>query len=277
MGKIIAVTSGKGGVGKTMSTINMALAAVKSGAKVLIVDGDLGLSNVDVVMGLEVKGTLKDVLEGHASISDIVSQTKIGVDVISSGTGIARLANMSPVSRSFLVHELSRLPDLYDYVFIDTGAGISESVLSLNSVSDIFVVITTPEPHSITDAYAMIKVMAEEHDRHECALVINQTINKDEGLRIAMRIADVAKLYCGSTVHFAGSVETDTNLIRAVLARRVGSDNAMASICGQGWGQAWCKVLQLINSGNFSDSSGGLGRVWDAMATPIGERQFLDP
>jgi flagellar biosynthesis protein FlhG len=277
MGKIIAVTSGKGGVGKTMTTINMALAASRSQARVLIVDGDLGLSNVDVVMGLSTPGTLQDVLDGHSTIKDIVATTSVGIDVISSGTGIAKLANMSPVSRSFLVHELSRLPDTYDYVFIDTGAGISESVLALNSVSDLFVVVTTPEPHAITDAYAMIKVMAEEHDRHECALIVNQTINQGEGRRIATRIAEVAKLYSGSNVHFAGAVETDTNLIRAVLARRVGSDNALASICGQGWGQAWCSILQMIKTADLSTSSEGLGRVWHALANPSGERQFIDP
>ena len=138
MGKIVSVTSGKGGVGKTMSTINMALAAAKSGSRILIVDGDLGLSNVDVVMGLEPKGTLKDVLDGHAEISEIVSHTSMGIDVISSGSGVTQLANMTPLSRSFLVHELSRLPDIYDYVFVDTGAGISESVLTLNAVSSLF-------------------------------------------------------------------------------------------------------------------------------------------
>ncbi len=277
MGKIIAVTSGKGGVGKTMTTINMALAASRSQARVLIVDGDLGLSNVDVVMGLSTPGTLQDVLDGHSTIKDIVATTSVGIDVISSGTGIAKLANMSPVSRSFLVHELSRLPDTYDVVFIDTGAGISESVLALNSVSDLFVVVTTPEPHAITDAYAMIKVMAEEHDRHECALIVNQTINQGEGRRIATRIAEVAKLYSGSNVHFAGAVETDTNLIRAVLARRVGSDNALTSICGQGWGQAWCSILQMIKTTDLSTASVGLGRVWHALANPSSERQFIDP
>lgn len=277
MGKIIAVTSGKGGVGKTMSTINMAMAAAKSGARILIVDGDLGLSNVDVVMGLEPRGTLQDVLDGRAAVSDIISTTRIGIDVISSGTGIAKLANMTPLSRSFLVHELSRLPDSYDFVFVDTGAGISDAVMTLNLVSDVFVVVTTPEPHAITDAYALIKIMAEEHDRHDCALIVNQTKSPDEGKRVAARIAEVAKLYCGSNVHYAGSVANDTNLLRAVLARRVGSDGALASLCGQGWSQAWCEVLQLLNSGNFSQRSGGLGSVWQAMSTPATPRQNLDP
>jgi flagellar biosynthesis protein FlhG len=277
MGKIISVTSGKGGVGKTMSTINMALAASKSGSRVLIVDGDLGLSNVDVVMGLDPRGTLQDVLDGHASVADIISTTKIGIDVISSGTGITKLANMTPLSRSFLVHELSKLPDFYDFVFVDTGAGISESVLTLNLVSDIFVVVTTPEPHAITDAYALIKIMAEEHDRHECALIVNQTVNSDEGRRVAAKIADVAKTYCGSQVHYVGSVSADANLVRAVLARRVGSDSALSSLCGQGWSQSWCQVLQLLNSGIFIQRSEGLGSVWQAISAPIGARQNLDP
>ena len=276
MGKIIAVTSGKGGVGKTMTTINMALACAKSGAKVLIVDGDLGLSNVDVVMGLDPKGSLKDVLDGRLVIGDIVTQTQVGIDVISSGSGVAQLANMTPLSRSFLVHELSRLPDIYDYVFVDTGAGISDSVLTLNSISDMFVVVTTPEPHAITDAYALIKLMAEDHDRYECALVVNQVINTDEGRRVASRLADVAKLYCGTIVHHAGSVTTDASLVRTILARRVGSENAFNSLCGQGWGQAWCNVLQLINKQENLPRSEVLPVLWSAMSQPTLGRQKVD-
>lgn len=277
MGKIIAITSGKGGVGKTMSTINMALACSKSGARVLIVDGDLGLSNVDVVMGLDPKGTLKDVLDGRMAVADIITRASQGLDVISSGSGVAQLANMTPLSRSFLVHELSRLPDIYDYVFVDTGAGISESVLTLNSVSDLFVVVTTPEPHAITDAYALIKLMAEEHDRYECALVVNQVINNDEGRRIANRLAEVAKLYCGTNVRYAGSVSTDHGLIRTILARKVGSENALNSLCGQGWGQSWCQILEIINSNENMSRSNVLPALWTAMSQPMIHRQKVDP
>lgn len=277
MGRIISITSGKGGVGKTMSTINMALAASRSGARTLIVDGDLGLSNVDVVMGLEPTGTLFDVLNGNVPIYDIIVRSSLGIDVISSGTGINKLANMSPLSRSILVHELTKLPDCYDFIFVDTGAGISDSVLTLNLVSDIFIVVTTPEPHAITDAYALIKVMAEEHDRHECALIVNQTASSEEGRRVASRIADVAKQYCGSKVYFAGSVVTDTSLLRAVLARKVGRDGALSSLCGQGWGQAWNEVVQLLNNGQISRCSAGLADLWGAVSKPSSERQILDP
>jgi len=277
MGRIISVTSGKGGVGKTMSTINMALACAKAGSRVLIVDGDLGLSNVDVVMGLEPKATLKNVLDGQMSISDVVSRTAYGIDVISSGSGVSQLANMTPLSRSFLVHELKRLPDNYDFVFLDTGAGISDSVLTLNSVSDLFVVVTTPEPHAITDAYALIKLMAEDHDRYECALIVNQVINNDEGKKIAAKIAAVAKLYCGSMVQHAGSVVTDVSLVRTILARKVGSENAMTSLCGQGWGQAWCNISELLNNDKIGRRSDGLGAVWQAMSSSNGNRQILDP
>ena len=277
MGNIISVTSGKGGVGKTMTTINMALSASKAGARVLIVDGDLGLSNVDVVMGLDPKGTLKHVLDGEMSVADIISKTTLGIDVISSGSGVTQLANMTSLTRSFLVHELSRLPDIYDLVFIDTGAGISESVLSLNSISDLFIVVTTPEPHAITDAYALIKVMAEEHDRHHCALVVNQAINNDEGRRVAKRIAEVAKMYCGSDVRHAGTVLNDSNLIRAILARKVGTHESLSSLCGQGWSQTWCAVSEIINSTKFTGRSGGLSDVWKALSSPTSIRQNLDP
>ena len=275
MGKIIAVTSGKGGVGKTMSTINMALSAAKSGARVLIVDGDLGLSNVDVVMGLQPSGTLKEVLEGQVTIAEIVAHSPLGIDVISSGTGVTQLANMNPLSRSFLVHELARLPNSYDYVFIDTGAGISESVLTLNSTSDIFVVVTTPEPHAMTDAYAVIKVMAEEYDRRECAIIVNQAINDDEGKRVAARLAEVALKLCDSTVHFAGTVPRDGSLVRAVLARQVGAEGSLSSLCGQGWSQSWCRILQLLNSGELRTGSAGLNSVWDALSAPPSGRQNI--
>lgn len=277
MGKIIAITSGKGGVGKTVSTINMALACAKGGSRVLIVDGDLGLSNVDVVMGLDPKGTLKDVLDGRLKVADIVTRSRFGIDVISSGSGISQLANMTPLSRSFLVHELSRLPDIYDYVFVDTGAGIADSVLTLNAISDFFIVVTTPEPHAITDAYALIKLMAEDHDRYDCALIVNQVVNSEEGQRVASRLAEVAKLYCGSTVRHAGSVSSDATLVRKILARQVGSEKDLNSLCGQGWSQAWCNISQMINSGENLVRSGGLGGLWAAMSEPIQNRQKLDP
>jgi flagellar biosynthesis protein FlhG len=276
MGRIIAITSGKGGVGKTMTTINMALAARKAGARVLIVDGDLGLSNVDVVMGIEPRGTLADVLDGSQPIANIISHTTAGIDIISSGSGITQLANMTPLVRSFLVHELSKLPDTYDYVFIDTGAGISESVLSLNSVSDFFVVVTTPEPHALTDAYAVVKLMGEEYDRHECAVIINQAVNDNEGRRVANRLADVSKQFCGSVVHHAGTVVTDQSIVRAVLSRSVASAGALSTLCGQGWSAAWCKISELLNSRCFEKKSDGLAPVWGALARPIEKRQNLD-
>lgn len=276
MGKIISVTSGKGGVGKTLTTINMAIAAQKGSARVLIVDGDLGMSNVDVMMGIEPKGTLKDVLDGVCSVSDIIVRTASGVDVISSGSGVSQLANMSPLVRSFLMHELSRLPDVYDYVFIDTGAGISEGVLALNSVSDLMVVVTTPEPHAITDAYAMIKVMGEEHDRHDCALIVNQTVSAAEGSKIAARVADVAAKFCGTNVHHLGSVVTDPTISRAILSRNVGAAGALSTLCGQGWASAWQSVLDITNSSQFVRRSEGLRSVWTAMTTPAQNRQNLD-
>ena len=276
MGKIISITSGKGGVGKTLTTINMAIAAQKSGAKVLIVDGDLGMSNVDVMMGIEPNGTLKDVLDGHCLIASIINQTPSGVDVISSGTGLSQLANMTPLVRSFLMHELSRLPDTYDYVFVDTGAGISESVLALNSASDLMVVVTTPEPHAITDAYAIIKVIGEEYDRHACALIVNQAASMNEGARVATKIAEVAMKFCGTKVFSAGNVLTDPGISRAILGRNVGGTGALSTLCGQGWSSAWQNVSDIINSDQIDCRSEGLQSLWSAMTSVPSGRQNVD-
>jgi flagellar biosynthesis protein FlhG len=143
----------------------------------------------------------------------------------------------------------------------------------LNSVSDFFVVVTTPEPHAITDAYALIKLMAEEHDRHECGLIVNQVINFEEGNRIASRLAEVAKIYCGANVLHAGSVSTDPSLIRNILARKVGSAGALSSLCGQGWGQSWCNILEMLNNSGKIGPSASLDALWGAMSQPNTVRQ----
>ena len=185
MQKIISVTSGKGGVGKTLTTINLALAARATGLSVLIVDGDMGMSNVDVLLGLQTTVNFNDVLNGTRTIADIIVKGPRGIDLIPSGSGIARMGNLGALEQSCIMHELTKLPNSYDIVFVDTGAGISPLVLALNSVSDAMIVVTTPEPHALTDAYAMIKVMSEEYDRGSCGLIINQVRSDDESMRIS--------------------------------------------------------------------------------------------
>ncbi len=266
MQKIISVTSGKGGVGKTLTSINLALAARASGHSVLIIDGDFGLANVDVLLGLTPSKTISDVLDGQCSIKDVIQKGPRGIDLISSGSGISRMANLGNLERSCILAELTRLPMSYDYIIIDTAAGISPGVLSLNASSHCFVVVTTPEPHALTDAYALIKVMAEEHDKTKCALIINQVRSEEEGTRIGLRLAEVAKQYCGVNVNPIGQVRIDSVLSRSILARKVAWDGALNTIAGQGWSSAWRRLYEILNLQDESQKIQSLTPVWSALA-----------
>ncbi len=266
MQKIISVTSGKGGVGKTLTTINFALAARSNGHSVLVIDGDFGLANVDVLLGLTPSKTFADVLDGTCTIRDIIQKGPRGIDLISSGSGISRLANLGNLERSCILAELSRLPQTYDVVIIDTSAGISSSVLSLNAASHHYVVVTTPEPHALTDAYALIKVMAEDHDRIQCSLLINQVRSDDEGTRIGLRLAEVAKQYCGVTVTPVGHIRSDSVLNRSILARKVAWDGALHTLAGQGWSSAWRRIWDLTNSPQEREWKRPIEQVWSVLA-----------
>ena len=266
MQKIISVTSGKGGVGKTLTTINLGLAARSMGLSVLIVDGDMGMSNVDVLLGLQTSANFNDVLDGTKSITDIIVKGPRGMDLIPSGSGIARMGNLGPLEQSCILHELSKIPSTYDVVLIDTGAGISPTVLALNSASDAMVVVTTPEPHALTDAYAMIKIMSEEYDRGSCGLIVNQVRSDDECMRISERLVEVSRQYCGVRVVPLGGVRTDSVLARSIMARRVGWDGALNTLAGQGWTSTWRRLYESLNKGAFGERSRPLADVWNAIS-----------
>lgn len=268
MKKIISITSGKGGVGKTLTTINLAIAARAQGLSVLVIDGDFGLSNVDVLLGLTASHTLIDVLDGSCSLSDIIMTGPRGINLIPSGSGISRMASLGPLERGCILAELNRLQTDYDIILIDTGAGISPAVLSLNAVSDLMVVVTTPEPHALTDAYATVKVMADEHERGSCSLIMNQIRSEDEGVRIAQRVAEVARQFSGVSVTPVGFVRSDAVLARSVMARRVAWDGALNTLAGQGWASAWRRIYESFNNQRNGQSSQPLSSLWHAFANP---------
>jgi flagellar biosynthesis protein FlhG len=263
--KVICVTSGKGGVGKTLTTINLAIAARAQGLSVLIIDGDFGLSNVDILLGLQTTNSLADVLDGKCALKDIIVKGPRGIDLIPSGSGISRMASLGNMERSCVLAELSRFKSDHDVIFIDTGAGISPAVMTLVSISDHFVVVTTPEPHALTDAYAMIKVASEEFDRSSCSLIMNQVRSEDEGVRIAQRLAEVSRQYSGVEVTPIGFVRSDVALSRSVMARRVAWEGSLHTLAGQGWASAWRRLNEILQA-DSSKTERRIGSVWRAFA-----------
>ena len=248
--KVFAITSGKGGVGKTLTTVNFAVAARKMGLSVLILDGDFGLANVDVVLGLQPRYNIRDVLDGHATLEDVICDGPLGIQLIGSGSGIASLSQLSPLQKRQIADQLGAVKDRYDLLLIDTGAGISDLVLHLNTIAHRSVIVTTPEPHALTDAYALIKVLAEDHRIKSFDLLVNQARSEAEGLKISERIAEVAKRFLGVRVHFAGHVPLDVSVSKAVMQCRAASENSSFTLAGQAWTQIARRLLDQTSTKN---------------------------
>lgn len=247
--KVISVTSGKGGVGKTLSTIHLGLGLKRQGYKVLIFDGDLGLANVDVLMGLECRYSISDVLDGHARIDDVIVKSGHGLDVLPSGSGLAQLSDgLSTTAKVVLEEHLRELDGRYDVMLIDTGAGIGNTVVHFSLGADRVLVVTTPEPHAACDAYALIKVLNEQHRISSFSLLINQARNEIEGLKLFERLSEVAMRFLDAKLSYVGTVPYDPKVSKSVMARQAASETATNTISGQAWSGVARRLADDIGS-----------------------------
>lgn len=217
--RVICVSSGKGGVGKSNLTLNLAISLTKKNKKVLVIDADLGLANIEVLMGLNPKYSLIDVIERNISLSDALIRSPIGVDLISGGAGFGDLANLSAYKINSILNNLAVLEDDYDYIFMDTGAGISQSVLSFISSSDEVIVVTIPEPTAIADAYALVKVIQTDAPR-KINMIVNRVDNDIEGNRTFNKINVVSQRFLHTNISYLGHVTDDKNVRSAVKLQR---------------------------------------------------------
>ncbi|MBI2939774.1 MAG: MinD/ParA family protein [Chloroflexi bacterium] len=215
--RVIAVSSGKGGVGKTNVVVNLAVALGQAGRRVLLFDADLGLANVDVVMGIAPRYHLGHVISGEKRLDEIVVDGPANVRVVPGGSGVLQLANLSAQRRQEVIAALERLDGTADYLLIDTAAGVSEAVLSFVATADDALIVTTPEPTAITDAYALIKVTAQTAQRlPSFRLIVNQVRDQSEAEEVARKIIAVAQQFLGVTVRPEGYLPIDPAISRAV-------------------------------------------------------------
>ncbi|MGH2366510.1 MAG: MinD/ParA family protein [Chloroflexota bacterium] len=218
--RVIAISSGKGGVGKTNVVVNLGLAIAHQNRQVLILDADLGLANIDVVMGISPRFNLQHVIAGQKSIREIVVPAQDGVQVISGGSGLADLANLSDAQREGLIGGLAELEGLADVLLVDTGAGIGPNVLQFILAAQELIIVTTPEPTAITDAYSLIKVVSRLSTDVALKLLVNQVRTAGEAEEITNKIVTVAKRFLHLDISSYGSLPYDADVLKAVRSQK---------------------------------------------------------
>jgi flagellar biosynthesis protein FlhG len=228
--RILAITSGKGGVGKTFVAANLAAALVRQGRRVLVLDADLGLANLDVVLNLAPKVTLHDVFTGKTALDDAILPAPGGFSVLLAGSGLVEYSRLTGEVRDQLLKIVETLTPRYDHILLDTGAGISDVVLFAVSLAHEVLVVATPEPTSMTDAYATIKVLATQQQRRDIRLVVNQASRAGEGRTIRAQLQKVVDQYVtpltGDPVQpvrldLLGEIPIDPAVREAVQKRRL--------------------------------------------------------
>ena len=225
--RITAVTSGKGGVGKTFISANLAAALARQGRRVLVLDADLGLANLDVMLNLAPKVTLHDVFTGKSVLQEAILPAPGGFSVLLAGSGMVEYSRMTPEVRDQLQHIVDTVVPRYDDVILDTGAGISDVVLYSVSLADEVLLVVTPEPTSMADAYATIKVLAATQERDRLQMVVNQTRRHGEGRAVSQQLQQVVDRFVNSgrgkpvRLELLGQVPLDIAVRDSVLRRQL--------------------------------------------------------
>jgi flagellar biosynthesis protein FlhG len=217
---VIAVTGGKGGTGKTSISVNLATALVQAGERVLLLDGDLGLANVDVMLGLTPRHTLENVLNGERTLGEVILHSRAGVQVIPASSGVSRMADLGSAEHAAIVHAFATLPSSVDTLIVDTAAGIGDSVRRFIEAAHHVLVVLCDEPASLTDAYALIKVMSREHGVRRFQVLINKVRDSVGAEQLFRRLQQVTDRYLDVTLSYAGEVPDDRLLLKSVRAQR---------------------------------------------------------
>ncbi len=218
--RAIAVASGKGGVGKTSIVVNLALCLAKMGNRVTVFDADLGLANAEVLLGIVPPYSLFEVLYGGMTLDEIAVQGPLGIRVISGGSGFLEMANLDRSRRQQLLRMFNQFVNKDEIVLIDTGAGINKNVLGFVAAAEEVIIVVTPEPTSLTDAYALIKILANFKLHSEVNVVVNRAADRNEAMRTLGRISTATGRFLDIKINFLGWVPDDKSVTQAVKSQQ---------------------------------------------------------
>jgi flagellar biosynthesis protein FlhG len=235
--RIITVTSGKGGVGKTNLSVNLALAYARIGKRVVVMDADLGLANVNVILKLIPKWNLYHVIRKQKTMLEILAETEYGIGIIAGASGFSKIANLTEDEKTNLIEELDTLSNI-DIIIIDTSAGVSSNVLNFVAAADDAIIVTTPEPTAITDAYGIVKIIATEIENLDMGLklVVNRANSAPEAKKVADRMIAITGQFLNIKLEYLGFVYDDAAVSQAVHKQRpfmVDSPRSKAAQCIQ--------------------------------------------
>lgn len=231
--RVITVSSGKGGVGKSNFVVNTAISLQKAGKKVLILDADIGMGNDDVILGVYSKYSIHDVVLNNISMHKAIVIASEGVSLLSGGSALNRIEEITKEQREAFVEKLRKL-DEFDYVLIDTGAGVSRTVLGFIAASDEMILVTTPEPTSITDAYSLVKALSHFKLRSSAKVVVNRCYTKEEGICTFEKFSNTANKFIGFDLSYLGFIYDDRALEKSVREQKavvLAQQNAKSSKC----------------------------------------------
>jgi len=254
--RVIAVTGGKGGVGKTTVSINLALALRLAGRDVMLLDADLGLANVDVLLGLQPTFNLSHVLEGKCKLADTIMEGPMGLQIVPASSGRRNMAELSYAEHAGLIRAFSELDRPIDTLIIDTAAGISDSVLTFSQAAQEVLVVACNEPASITDAYALIKVLSRENGVRRVQIIPNMVRSADEGRQLFDNLSRVTERFLDVTLSYLGHIPYDDLLRKAIQRQRA--------------------VIEAYPNSPSSNAFRSLARSVDQWQAPGGARGHLE-
>lgn len=255
--RVITVASGKGGVGKTNLSVNLAIAYARIGKRVMVMDADLGLANVNIMLNMIPKYNLYHVIRKQKTMKEIILDTEYGIQILAGASGFSKIANLNEEERQNFITELYALTNV-DIIIIDTSAGVSNNVLSFVAAADDAIIITTPEPTAITDAYGIIKIIATEVENLNIGLklVVNRVKNVTEGRKVAERIINISSQFLNLKVEYLGCIYEDPIVQQSVLKQKpfiVQDPKSKAAISVQ-------HLVSRIEKTEFVDDR-GIGRL----------------
>jgi len=251
--QVIAVTGGKGGVGKSNVSVNLSIALAQLRRRVVLLDADLGLANIDVLLGIKAERTLADVLNGSCGIQDVLVTGPAGIKVVPASSGVQQMASLGPQEHAGLIHAFSELGDQLDVLIVDTAAGISDTVVSFVRASNEVIVVVCDEPSSITDAYALIKLLNTEYDMFRFRVVANMTRTAQEGQSLFNKLNMVCERFLDVTLQYVGQVPFDENVRKSVQKQKALIEHAPNSKAAQ----AIRKIAHQVDSWPLPASARG--------------------